>query len=365
MVNMYFSKRNLNNSNKLVEEISIEEKFESEKNILDFLSSMGANIQEINQVQQFYPMKIGEHFLSLIKEKDDPIWKQCVPSIEELSDVHNASDPLKEERDTKVPGLVHRYPDRVVLMISSKCPIYCRFCTRKRKVGKLLQIPMKQIFIGIEYIREHQEIRDVLISGGDPLIRTNNEIEIILKELRSIIHVEIIRIGTRIPSVLPERITPALVNILKKYHPLYINLHFEHPMEINPSSEHALMLLANAGIPLGSQTVLLKGVNDNCEVMKELMQKLVKNRVRPYYLYFCDPVKGVEHFKTSIQKGFEIFRNLQGYTSGLCIPHLIIDSPGGGKVPIIPPDYIIGMDEEKTVISNYKGEIYEYSNPKI
>lgn len=339
--------------------------FQNEENLLDFLERMGADMEEIQQVQRIYPMKISEHFLRLIKEKDDPIWKQCIPSIEELCDVHNAPDPLKEERDTKVAGLVHRYPDRAVIMISSTCPIYCRFCTRKRKVGRERQIPMKQIFIGIDYIREHQEIRDVLISGGDPLMRTNSEIDIILRELRSITHVEIIRIGTRIPSVVPERITPELVNILKKYHPLYINLHFEHPSEINPSSERALMLLANGGIPLGSQTVLLHGVNDNCEVMKELMQKLVKNRVRPYYLYFCDPVKGVEHFRTSIQKGFEIFRSLQGFTSGLCVPHLIIDSPGGGKVPIIPPEYIICLDEEKAVISNYKGEIYEYSNPKI
>jgi lysine 2,3-aminomutase len=346
-------------------EIPVKYRLEKKEVTLQILQNMGADMEEIYHVERIYPMKISRHFLSLIQEKNDPIWRQCVPSIEELNDVHNIPDPLHESRDIKVAGIVHRYPDRVLLLVSSTCAVYCRFCTRKRKVGRVEQIPMKQIFIGIEYIREHPEVRDVLLSGGDPLMRENTDLDIILKELRSIPHVEIIRIGTRIPSVLPERITSDLVDILKKYHPLYMNLHFEHPMEINPSSERALMLLANAGIPLGSQTVILKGVNDNCEVMKKLMQKLVKNRVRPYYLYFCDPVKGAEHFKTSIQIGFEIFRSLQGYTSGLCIPHLIIDSPGGGKVPIIPQDYIIDMNEEKAVISNYKGEKYEYSNPKI
>lgn len=335
------------------------------ESVSEVLIRLGADLEEIERVKQVYPMKISRHFLGLIREKDDPIWKQSVPSIEELQDVYNVSDPLSEARDTKVPGLVHRYPDRVLLIISSKCAMYCRFCTRKRSVGKIEQTPMEQIFRGIDYIREHPEIRDVLLSGGDPLLRSNKELDVILKALHSIPHVEVIRIGTRVPSVMPERITPKLVNVLKKYHPLYMNIHFEHPTEIEQECEHALRLLADAGIPLGSQSVLLRGINDDPKVMKELMQKLVKNRVRPYYIYLCDLVKGVEHFRTSIQSGFDVIHHLQGYTSGLCVPHLIIDSPGGGKIPILPPNYLLESNEEKAVISNYKGEVYEYPNPRI
>jgi len=330
----------------------------------ELLIRLGANLEEIEQVKRVYPMKISKHFIGLIQEKDDPIWKQAVPSIQELRDCYNIPDPLSEARDTKVPGLIHRYPDRVLLIVSSKCAMYCRFCTRKRTIGRMGQTPMEQILEGIDYIRDHPEIRDVLLSGGDPLLRTNRELDMILSELRSIPHLEIIRIGTRVPSVMPERVTPRLVNVLKKYHPLYMNIHFEHPREINPDSERALKLLADAGIPLGSQSVLLRGVNDDPDVMKELMQKLVKNRVRPYYLYLCDLVKGVEHFRTDVQCAFDIFHQIQGHTSGLCVPHLIIDSPGGGKIPVLPPEYLLETDREKAVISNYKGEVYEYPNPR-
>lgn len=329
-----------------------------------FLSRMGGDMAEIEKVKKIYPMKVSTHYLSLIQEKDDAIWKQCIPAKEELEDLYNIPDPLHEGRDTKVQGLVHRYPDRVLLMISSKCAMYCRFCTRKRKVGQNRQIPLEEIFLGIDYIRRHPEIRDVILSGGDPLLRSNKDLDTILKAVRSIPHVEIIRIGTRVPCTLPRRVTRGLVNILKKYHPLYMNINFEHPAELNPESERALRLLADAGIPLGSQTVLLKGVNDDPDVMKELMQKLVKNRVKPYYIYMCDLVKGVEHFRTTVQKGFEIIGKLQGHTSGLCLPHLIIDSPGGGKIPILPQNYLLGVDDEKAVISNYKGEIYEYPMPR-
>lgn len=335
------------------------------ESVSEVLVRLGADMKEIERVKRIYPMKISRHFLSLIQEKDDAIWKQCVPKIEELQDFHNVSDPLSEDRDTKVPGLVHRYPDRVLLIVSSKCAMYCRFCTRKRSVGKVEQIPMEQIFMGIDYIREHPEVRDVLLSGGDPLIRSNKELDVILNALRSMPQVDIIRIGTRVPSVMPERVNPRLVNVLKKYHPLYMNIHFEHPREINTESERALRLLANAGIPLGSQTVILRGINDDPEVMKELMQKLVKNRVRPYYIYLCDLVRGVEHFRTPLQSGFDVIHHLQGYTSGLCVPHLIIDSPGGGKIPILPPDYLLSVGEDEAVISNYKGEIYKYPNPRI
>lgn len=323
---------------------------------------MGADLKEISKVKKIYPMKVTKHYLNLIKEKDDPIWKQCVPSIEEIHD-NNQADPLMEERDTTVPCIVHRYPDRVLLFVSSKCAMYCRFCTRKRKVGRIKETSLDQIKRGIDYIREHEEIRDVLLSGGDPLMRTDNELEFILKELWEIPHVEIIRIGTRIPVVLPSRITKRLANMMKKYHPIFMNIHFEHPSEIDADCEKALKILADAGIPLGSQSVVLKGVNDDPAVMKELVQKLVKNRVRPYYLYMCDPSKGVEHFRTPVKTSLEIIEGIRGWTSGLCVPHLVIDSPGGGgKVPILP-HYVRESDDEKIVLVNYEGKEYTYYNP--
>jgi lysine 2,3-aminomutase len=328
----------------------------------EFLISMNSDISEIQKVRDVYPMRVTKHFLSLIKEKDDPIWRQCIPSIEELRDV-NTPDPLMEERDTKVPYLVHRYPDRVLLLVSSRCAMYCRFCTRKRKVGRIDEIPMNDIMRAIDYIREHKEIRDVLISGGDPFMRSDKNLEKILSAIRSIDHVEIIRIGTRMPVVYPARITLRLVNMLKKYHPLYINIHFEHPREIDEACSNALSLLADAGIPLGSQSVLLRGVNDNPVVLKELFQKLVKNRVKPYYLYLCDPSRGVEHFRTTVQEALEIFKKIQGWTTGLCVPHLVIDSPGGGgKIPVLPA-YIKEINDERVILVNYEGKEFEYRNP--
>ena len=328
----------------------------------EFLISMNSDISEIQKIRDVYPMRVTKHFLSLIKEKDDPIWRQCIPSIEELRDV-NTPDPLMEERDTKVPYLVHRYPDRVLLLVSSRCAMYCRFCTRKRKVGRIDEIPMNDIMRAIDYIREHKEIRDVLISGGDPFMRSDKNLEKILSAIRSIDHVEIIRIGTRMPVVYPARITLRLVNMLKKYHPLYINIHFEHPREIDEACSNALSLLADAGIPLGSQSVLLRGVNDNPVVLKELFQKLVKNRVKPYYLYLCDPSRGVEHFRTTVQEALEIFKKIQGWTTGLCVPHLVIDSPGGGgKIPVLPA-YIKEINDERVILVNYEGKEFEYRNP--
>jgi len=331
----------------------------------DVLKKFGADLKEIEKVKRIYPMKASHYYLSLIKAKDDPIWKQCIPDRRELEDHFNIDDPLSEERDTKVPGLIHRYPDRVLLMVSSMCATYCRFCTRKRKIGRIKQIPMEQIMKCIDYIRKHKEVRDVILSGGDPFIRTDSEIEHILKDLRMIPHLEIIRIGTRIPCTQPARITKRLCNILKKYHPIYVNIHFNHPAEITPESKRACELLADAGIPLGSQTVLLKDVNDSPEIMRELFQKLIQIRVRPYYLFQCDLVKGIEHFRTSVEKGMKIIKEVQGFTSGLCVPHFVIDSPGGGgKVPILP-DYIKEIKPEKIVFTNYKGEEYEYPNPKV
>jgi lysine 2,3-aminomutase len=329
----------------------------------DVLKKLGADLKEIEKVKRVYPMKVSPYFLSLIKAKDDPVWKQCIPDIRELEDRINIDDPLNEEKQTKVPGLIHRYPDRVLLMISSTCATYCRFCTRKRKVGRIQQISMEQIIKGVDYIRKHKKIRDVILSGGDPFLRTDSEIDYILKELRTIKHLEIIRIGTRIPCTQPSRITKRLCNILKKYNPIYVNIHFNHPTEITPESKKACELLADAGIPLGSQTVLLRGVNDSPEIMKELFQKLIKIRVRPYYLFQCDLVKGIEHFRTSVETGMKIIKEIQGFISGLCVPHFVIDSPGGGgKVPIYP-DYIKEITPEKIVFTNYEGKIYEYPNP--
>ncbi len=326
--------------------------------VYERLRQLGANMDEIDRVKRKYPMKITRYYLSLIEHKGDPIWKQAVPAAEELEDNFNVEDPLREEVHTPVPCLVHKYPDRVLLLASSLCAMYCRFCTRKRKVGRIQQIPMEDIFRAIDYIKEHKEVRDVIVSGGDPLMRPDDEIEEILKRLRQIPHVEIIRIGTRMPCVAPQRITPRLVGMLKKYHPLFVNVHFNHPREITPESSAALNLLADAGIPLGSQTVLLRGVNDDPHVMMELMHRLIKNRVKPYYIYQCDLVKGVEHFRTPVQTGIEIIRSLQGFTSGLCVPHFVIDGPGG-KVPV-SPQYVKEITPDQIVVTNFMNNLYTY-----
>lgn len=326
--------------------------------ISEKLAELHGNMDEINRVKRKYPMKISRYYLDLIKEKDDPIWKQAVPSVEELGDNFNLEDPLQEEEHTPVPYLVHKYPDRVLLLVSSICAMYCRFCTRKRKVGRIKQIPLEDVFRAIDYIKDHKEVRDVVVSGGDPLMRTDGEIDEILKRLREIPHLEIIRIGTRMPCVQPSRITPRLVNVLKKYHPLFMNIHFNHPDEITPQSSQALKLLADAGIPLGSQTVLLKGVNDNPQVMIELMQKLIKNRVKPYYIYQCDLVKGVDHFRTPVETGIDIMKGIQGFTSGLCLPHFVIDGPGG-KVPI-SPQYVKDITPDQIIITNFMNNLYSY-----
>lgn len=326
--------------------------------VYERLKQLGADLEEISRVKRKYPMKISSYYLNLIHEKDDPIWKQCVPAREELEDNFNVEDPLKEEEYTPVPYLVHKYPDRVLLLVSSKCAMYCRFCTRKRKVGRIQQIPMEDIFKAIEYIKDHKEVRDVIVSGGDPFMRSDSEIDMILSKLREVPHLEIIRIGTRMPCVKPSRVTQRLANILKKYHPLYINIHFNHPCEITEEAKKACEILIRAGIPLGCQTVLLQGVNDSPEVMKELMQKLIKIRVKPYYIYQCDLVKGVNHFRTPFEVGINIIKHLQGFTSGLCLPHFVIDGPGG-KVPLYPK-YVKEITPEQIIVTNYLDNMYKY-----
>ncbi|UFS70425.1 KamA family radical SAM protein [Geomonas sp. RF6] len=281
-----------------------------------------------------YPMRITPYYLRLVTEAGDPIWRQCVPDPLELADLSQSPDPLDEERLSPVPGLIHRYPDRVVWVASSACAVYCRFCMRKRGVG-CAGMASASTDAALAYIASTPGIRDVILSGGDPLMLHEDVLEGILTGLRRIPHVEIVRIGTRIPVTLPERITPKLVRLLKKYHPLYINTHFNHPAEITAESAAACARLADAGMPLGNQTVLLKGVNDDPAVMRRLMQQLLAIRVRPYYIHQMDLVKGTAHFRTAIDDGISVLKALRGYTSGLATPHFVVDLPGGkGKVEV-------------------------------
>ncbi len=324
--------------------------------------------EEIERTIAEFPMAITPYYLSLMDENDlpnDPIFIQAFPSIKELDVMdHDMSDPLHEDSDSPVPGLTHRYPDRVLLLVSSTCAMYCRFCTRKRKVGDLDRIPGKEeIQEGIDYIRNTPTVRDVLLSGGDPLLLSDEYLDWILTELRSIEHVEIIRIGTRTPVVLPYRITDSLVEVLKRHHPLWLNTHVNHPRELSSSSRAALAKLADAGIPLGNQSVLLRTVNDCPRIMKSLVQKLVYNRVRPYYLYQCDLSEGLNHFRTYVGKGIEIMESLRGHTSGFSIPTYVIDAPGGGgKIPVAP-QYLISWSATKVVLRNYEGVITTYKEP--
>ena len=338
---------------------------------LDEISEIFSLAKEnLKKVCNRYPARIPRYYFSLIKEKDDGIYKQCIPSGEEILDIFGEEDPLCEESRIQegVPSLItHRYPDRILFRISNSCAMYCRFCTRKRKVGDPSKQPTwKEIEKALLYVQEHPEIRDVILSGGDPFMLQDVLLEKILNAVYLIISQRengIIRIGTRVPCVFPQRITPNLCNILKRYHPLYINTHFNHPAEITPESRKACEMLVNAGIPMGNQTVLLKGVNDNPKTMNKLMQSLVNMRVKPYYIYQCDPVKGANHFRTKVEKGLEIYKSLRGYTSGLCVPHFVIDAPGGGgKIPVLP-EYIKSIDDKKIVMRNYKDTEYEYIQP--
>jgi lysine 2,3-aminomutase len=327
-----------------------------------------AEKQEYGKVLSKFPLSITPYYLSLIEKdnyKYDPVFLQAFPSIHELNvELCDLKDPLAEDKDSPVPGITHRYPDRVLFHISNVCSMYCRHCTRKRKVGDTDSIPNRyQIQKGIEYIRETPSVRDVLLSGGDPFLLKDEYLDWILTELRSIPHVEVIRIGTRTPVVLPYRITDNLVQMLKKHHPIWINTHFNHPRELTRSSKDALSKLANAGIPLGNQTVLLAGVNDCPRIMRRLVQQLTANRVRPYYLYQCDLSEGLTHFRTPVGKGIEIIESLIGHTSGFAVPTYVIDAPGGGgKIPVMP-HYLISISTNKVVLRNYEGVITTYKEP--
>jgi lysine 2,3-aminomutase len=319
------------------------------------------DIEEMRRVHEVFPIRINPYYLSLIEKPGDPIWKQVVPDPKELVRTGvEEDDPLHEEDDSEVPNVTHRYPDRALFYVNYMCPIYCRFCTRKRKVGDPDSIPDGSIEMGLQYLREHVEVRDVIISGGDPLMLTDRKIDYIVGGLRSINHIEIIRIGTRVPVTLPQRITPELCAILKKHHPFYINTHFNHPREITPETTEACERLADAGIPLGNQCVLLRGVNDDPAVMVELMKKLLKIRVKPYYIYQADLVYGTDHFRTSVKKGFEIISALRGHISGLGVPHYVIDAPGGGGKIALIPNSIVSFDDEEIKLRNYEGNVYRY-----
>ncbi|GJL67334.1 MAG: lysine 2,3-aminomutase [Nitrospirales bacterium] len=331
----------------------------------DLAKQLGVDPKEVEDVVGPYRMRITPTVLATIKEKGDAIWRQVVPEAVELDDIDAPDDPLEEDTDSPVPHLVHRYPDRVLLMVTNQCPIYCRFCTRKRLVGKPGFLKKGELDRAIAYLREHTEVRDVILSGGDPLLLTDPMIERVLKALRSIPHLEIIRFGSRVPGTLPERITPELCEIVKKYHPIYMNLHFNHPDELTPEVKAACGRLADAGVPLGAQTVLLKGVNDNPEVMKQLMHQLLLARVKPYYLYQADLTKGTNHFRTTVETGLKIIQSLQGHTSGMAVPHFVIDAPGGGgKIPILPNDYLLHLDEQGAVLKNYENKTYHYPQPE-
>ncbi len=343
------------------------------RDIATFEKLLGARFnrderRDLEKTIRRFPLNITPYYLSLIDPgdfKNDPVYKQCFPSPQELNvEKCEMPDPLAEERDSPVQGITHRYPDRVLFLVSNVCAMYCRHCTRKRKVGNVDYIPDRQAIIkGIEYIRDNVSIRDVLLSGGDPLMLPDEYLDWILTELDDIPHVEVVRIGTRVPVVLPCRITDRLIEILKKHHPIWVNTHFNHPKEVTPSSREALRKLADAGIPLGNQCVLLAGVNDCPRIMKKLFQKLVQNRVRPYYMFQCDLSEGLSHFRTSISKGIEIIENLVGHTSGFAVPTYVVDAPGGGgKIPVMP-NYVISSSTNKVVLRNYEGVITTYTEP--
>src|SRR3954464_6756674 len=309
-------------------------------------------------------MAITPYFFNLIDPADEncPIRRQVIPRLEET---HRASwemsDPCGEDTHSPVPGLVHRYPDRVLFLVTDRCAAYCRYCTRSRLVSNATGYDFHPEFDKqIEYIAQHPEIRDVLLSGGDPLLLSDDKLENLLSRLRAIPHVEFLRIGSRIPTFLPQRITPGLCAMLKKFHPLFMSVHSNHPRELTIEVREALGRLADAGIPLGNQSVLLKHVNDDVTVMKAHVQKLLMCRVKPYYIYQCDLISGSSHLRTSVRRGLEIMEQLRGHTTGYAVPQFVIDAPGGGgKVPI-NPDYVLSKNEERVIIRNFEGKVFEY-----
>lgn len=314
-----------------------------------------------------FRMAITPYYLSLIDPKNpfDPVRLQAIPRFAESEmSASDMADPLHEDADAPVPGMTHRYPDRVLLLLTDQCAMYCRHCTRRRKAGEHdAPMPKDNVDKALDYIARHKEVRDVILSGGDPLTLGDDRLDEILGRISKIEHVDIVRLGTRTPVVLPQRITDKLITVLKKYKFLWLNTHYNHPQELSPEACNALARLAEAGLPLGNQSVLLKGINDHVDVMKALVHGLVKNRVRPYYIYQCDLSEGIAHFRTPVAKGIEIIESLRGHTSGLCIPTFVVDAPGGGgKIPVMP-NYLISQMPGRIILRNYEGFITAYTEP--
>jgi len=325
--------------------------------------------EDISKVLDKFRMGITPYYAAQMDKEDHtcPIRMQAVPTIAETHiGAADMTDPLHEDEDSPVEGLTHRYPDRVLFLVTDQCSMYCRHCTRRRFAGQQDKaVSTDKIDKQIEYIRNTPEVRDVLLSGGDALLISDEKLEYIIKKLREIPHVEIIRIGSRTPVVCPQRITDDLVNMLKKYHPIWLNTHFNHPKEITPESTEAIAKLADAGIPLGNQSVLLRGINDCVHVMKDLVQQLVKIRVRPYYIYQCDLSLGIEHFRTPVAKGIEIMEGLRGHTSGYAVPTFVVDAPGGGGKTPVMPNYVLSRSSNKLILRNYEGVITTYTEPNV
>ncbi|HOZ00380.1 MAG TPA: lysine 2,3-aminomutase [Candidatus Syntrophosphaera sp.] len=326
--------------------------------------------EEVARSEGFsFRMAITPYYLSLIDQKDpdDPVRKQAIPRIAESHvSPDEMPDPLHEDADAPVPGMTHRYPDRVLLLLTDQCSMYCRHCTRRRKAGETDDaMPHENVEKALAYIREHNEVRDVILSGGDPLTMSEGRLEYVLEQLSKIPHLDIVRIGTRTPVVLPQRFTDELLAVFRKYKFLWLNTHFNHPRELTPESTAALARIAECGVVLGNQSVLLKGINDNVDVMKELVHGLVRNRVRPYYVYQCDLSEGIAHFRTPVAKGIEIIESLRGHTSGLCVPTFVVDAPGGGgKIPVMP-NYLISQMPGRIILRNYEGFISAYTEPEF
>jgi lysine 2,3-aminomutase len=322
----------------------------------DFSSQSPAADHDLERVTQSYPFRVSPYYAGLIRSPGDPIWRQVVPDIMELEDLTGWEDPLAEEDLSPVPNLVHRYPNRVLWLVSQECAVHCRFCTRKRRWKQPLPSTEENFQRALDYINSHREVQDVLLSGGDPLLLSLPRLESILTNLRKIHHVRVIRIGTRVPCTLPERITEDLPRMLVRHHPLFMNVHFNHPWEITPESSRACTALADAGIPLGSQTVLLRGINDRAEVLAELFHELLALRVRPYYLMQMDLTLGAAHFRTPLSTGLSIIDSLRNRISGLAMPHFVIDLPGGrGKVQMVP-DCVEAIDEGRLILKDYLGK---------
>ena len=346
----------------------VKNRIETYEELSKYFTFSADEAEGIKKALAKFRMAITPYYLSLIDPNDpfDPIRRQAIPQGAECNIAPaDLNDPLHEDEDSPAPGLTHRYPDRVLFLITDMCSMYCRHCTRRRFAGqKDDESPSQRIEKCLEYIEKTPQVRDVLLSGGDALMVSDQKLEYIIGRLRKIPHVEIVRIGSRTPVVCPQRITPELCEMLKKYHPIWLNTHFNHPNEFTPEAEQALARLANAGIPLGNQTVLLRGVNDCVHVMKKMMHELVRNRVRPYYIYQCDLSMGLEHFRTPVSKGIEIIENLRGHTSGYAVPTFVVDAPGGGGKTPVMPQYVISQSPDKVILRNFEGVITTYTEPR-